>query len=67
VADALTKAGLKPESSEITMIPDLHVPVNDKNQAAALLKFVEALEALDDVQNVYANFDIPDDVMAAVS
>jgi transcriptional/translational regulatory protein YebC/TACO1 len=43
------------------------VPVTDKNQAAALLKFVEALEDLDDVQNVYANFDIPDDIMAAVS
>lgn len=67
VADALTKAGLKAESSEITMIPDLQVPVNDKNQAAALLKFVEALENLEDVQNVYANFDIPDDIMAAVS
>ena len=66
VADALNKAGLKAESSEITMLPELHVPVTNKEQAAQVLKFVEALEGLDDVQNVYTNFDIPDDVMAAV-
>ena len=66
VADALNKAGLKPESSEVTMLPDLQVPVTSKDQAAQVLKFVEALEGLDDVQNVYANFDIPDEVMAAI-
>jgi transcriptional/translational regulatory protein YebC/TACO1 len=43
------------------------VPVTDKTQAAALVRFVQALEELDDVQNVYANFDIPDDIMEAVS
>jgi len=63
ISDALAAAGFKPESGEITMIPDNYVPVNDKAQAAQLLKFIEALEELDDVQNVYANFDIPDDLL----
>jgi YebC/PmpR family DNA-binding regulatory protein len=66
VADAVNKAGIVTESSEITMIPDLYVPVTDKEKAAQLFKFVEALEALDDVQNVYANFDVPDDVLASL-
>ena len=66
MADALNKAGIKAESSEITMLPDLYVPVTDKGQAAQLMKFIEALEDLDDVQNVYANFDIPDEILAAL-
>ena len=67
LSDALTAAHIKTESGEITMIPDSYVPITDKTQAAALVRFVNALEELDDVQNVYANFDIPDDLMEAVS
>jgi len=67
LSDALTAAHIKTENGEITMIPDSYVPVTDKTQAAALVRFVSALEELDDVQNVYANFDIPDDIMEAVS
>lgn len=66
VSEALTSKGITSEESEVTMIPDLMVEVTDKTQAAAILKFVEALEDLDDVQNVYSNFDIPDEVMAAL-
>jgi transcriptional/translational regulatory protein YebC/TACO1 len=67
LSDALTAAHIKTENGEITMIPDSYMPVTDKTQAAALVRFVNALEELDDVQNVYANFDIPDDIMEAVS
>jgi YebC/PmpR family DNA-binding regulatory protein len=67
VADALTKAGMAFEDSEITMIPDLYVPVTDKAKATQLLAFVEALEELEDVQNVYTNFDISDELLEAVS
>lgn len=67
ISDALSAAGIKPESGEITMIPDNYVPVTDKAQAGQLLKFIEALEELDDVQNVYANFDIPDHLLEDVA
>lgn len=66
LSDALAAAQIKTESGEITLIPDTYMPVTDKTQAAALIKFVQALEELDDVQNVYANFDIPDDIMESV-
>lgn len=66
VNDALTAKGIKCEESEVTMIPDLSVQVSDKAQAASILKFVQALEDLDDVQNVYANFDIPDDILESL-
>ena len=64
VSDALAAAGLKPETSELTMIPDVTTPVTDPEKAKQLMAFIEALEELDDVQNVYANFDISDEVMA---
>jgi YebC/PmpR family DNA-binding regulatory protein len=66
VADALAKAGFKFEESEITMIPDLYVPVTDKALAAKLIEFVEALEENEDVQNVYTNFDIPDATLESI-
>ena len=45
------------------MHPNASVPVA-ADQARSVLRLLEALEDLDDVQNVYSNFDIPDDVMA---
>lgn len=66
VSDALAAAGIKPESAEMTMIPDSYIPVTDKSQASHLLKFIEALEDLDDVQNVYANLDIPDELLEKI-
>jgi YebC/PmpR family DNA-binding regulatory protein len=53
------------ESAELTMIPKNDVKLN-KTQAESVLKLMEALEDNDDVQNVYANFDIPDEVMATI-
>ena len=62
LSDALTQAGIAMASSEIVMIPDLITEVVDVDQARTILKFIDALEELDDVQDVYANFDISDEV-----
>jgi YebC/PmpR family DNA-binding regulatory protein len=67
LAEALTKAGIKAETSEISMIPDMEVPVTDPAKAAQLMKFIETLDELDDVQNVYMNGAIEDSVMEALS
>lgn len=45
------------------MVPKTTVPVEDEATANSILKFMEALEELDDVQQVYANFDIPEKIM----
>jgi transcriptional/translational regulatory protein YebC/TACO1 len=63
VRRALEAAGIQPASAELTMQPTMTVPV-DGSQARAVLALVDALEDLDDVQAVHANFDIPDDVLA---
>lgn len=55
--DAFTKAGLNPETSELTMIPDNLIEVSGDN-AKKLLAMIDGLEDLDDVQNVYSNMDI---------
>jgi YebC/PmpR family DNA-binding regulatory protein len=57
--------GVSVESSEIALIPTTTVPV-DGGDARQVLHLIDALEELDDVQNVYANFDIPEDVMASL-
>jgi YebC/PmpR family DNA-binding regulatory protein len=58
VSEALAKAGIKPDEAEIALVPDTYVPVTDKGQAGQLMAFIECLEELDDVQNVYVNADI---------
>ena len=62
VKDALLEAGFKPASADIAMIPSVTVSL-DKEGAEKILGLVDMLEDLDDVQNVYTNADIPDDVM----
>ena len=64
VIDALEKAEIKTSSSEITLIPDSYVTVTDKSTASHILKFIEALEESDDVQDVYSNLDIDDALLA---
>ena len=59
---AFTDSGLDFQVAEVTMLPQNVVKLDDK-QAEQTLKLVEALEDNDDVQKVFANFDIPDDVM----
>ena len=65
VRDALESAGVVVESSELTQVPKTTVEL-DGSDAKKVLNLIDALEDLDDVQDVYANFDIPDDVLAAV-
>jgi YebC/PmpR family DNA-binding regulatory protein len=62
VSDAITKAGIDMAESEVTMIPDMVTEVTDVDQAKSIMRFIEALEELDDVQNVYSNFDISDEI-----
>ncbi len=63
VHKALETKGIKPETAEATYLPLNPVPVADEKTARAILGLVEALEDNDDVQDVYANFDIPDEIM----
>jgi len=63
VKKALEDAGIKIISAKVTMVPKTTVPVQDESTANSLLKLMEALEDHDDVQQVYANFDIPEEIM----
>ena len=63
VVSALEKAGVATVSSEVSLIPDVFVPVNDKDTAGTVMRFVDALEELDDVQNVYTNMDMSPELL----
>jgi YebC/PmpR family DNA-binding regulatory protein len=52
--------------SEISMIPQNSIPISDETAAKKILALIEELEENDDIQNVYANFDIPDEIIAKV-
>jgi YebC/PmpR family DNA-binding regulatory protein len=65
VKAALEESGLVPDDAEVTMIATTTVPV-DAEGAETVMGLVESLEDLDDVQNVYTNVDIPDEVLAAL-
>ena len=60
---ALAAAGYPAESAELSMEPTTRVEISDEKAARQVLSFVERLEELEDVQNVYANFDLPDALM----
>jgi len=64
VRTALHAAGLDYDSAEAAFMPSMNVDLDDSASAGAVLRLVDALEDLDDVQNVYANFDVSDDVLA---
>jgi YebC/PmpR family DNA-binding regulatory protein len=64
VAEALKNAGLTTNGQKFTFIPDTTVPVADENVAQQVLRLCDALEDDDDVQNVYSNLDIPDELLA---
>ena len=63
VRTALQDDGIDYESAEASFVPSMTVGV-DKPGATRIFRLIEALEDSDDVQNVFGNFDIPDDVMA---
>ncbi|MCK5675517.1 MAG: YebC/PmpR family DNA-binding transcriptional regulator [Verrucomicrobia bacterium] len=67
VSDTITQAGIDMAESEITLIPDVVTEVADLNQAHSIMRFVDALEELDDVQDVYTNFDISDEIAAQLA
>ena len=66
VKEALEGKGLAVQSAETTMRPKTTVPLAGK-QARSILNLMEALEEQDDVQNVYANFDIPEEELTAIA
>ena len=66
VRDAIAAAGVEYEQAELTMVPKTTVRL-EENDARKTLKIVDALEDSDDVQEVYANFDIPADVLEALA
>ncbi|MEV6824901.1 YebC/PmpR family DNA-binding transcriptional regulator [Amycolatopsis sp. NPDC051102] len=65
VRKALQDAGFEYESADLTFLPSVSVPL-DADGAKKVFKLIDALEDCDDVQNVYANFDISDEVLAEV-
>ncbi len=66
VKRAFEEAGFGLDHAEVTQLPSTSVPVDEK-AAPKVLRLIDALEDLDDVQNVYSNFDIADDVMAELA
>ena len=67
VREAVETAGFTVESAELTMIPKTTVEVGDEADAKKVLRLIDELEENDDVQEVYANFDIPERVLEAVA
>jgi len=65
VRTALQEAGIDYDSAESSFLPSVQVPLEEEG-ARKVLKLIDALEDLDDVQNVYANFDVSDEVLEAV-
>jgi YebC/PmpR family DNA-binding regulatory protein len=63
---ALEEAGVPFESAESQMIPNSTVEVSDESSAKKVLKVIDLLEDLDDVQEVFSNFDIPDDILEKI-
>ena len=67
VKQALTEAGVPWSSAELTMLPGSTVPIKDESSAKKILAFMEALEDHEDVNHAWANFDIPDQILAEVA
>jgi YebC/PmpR family DNA-binding regulatory protein len=65
VRTALQDGGIEYESAESSFVPSVTVPL-DEEAARKVFKLIDALEDCDDVQNVYANFDVSDEIMASV-
>jgi YebC/PmpR family DNA-binding regulatory protein len=67
VREAIEAAEIPIESAELTMVPKTTIEVADESAAKKVLRLMDALEENDDVQDVYANFDIPEEVLEAVA
>lgn len=67
VKESITKNNIKINNSELTLLPASTISVTDEETARKILELVELLEEHDDVQHVYANFDIPDAIIQKVA
>jgi len=67
VREALEGTGFSIESAELQLVPKTTVSIDDEAKARQVMRLVDALEENDDVQDVYANFDIPERVLEAVA
>jgi YebC/PmpR family DNA-binding regulatory protein len=67
VREAVEQAGFTVESAELSMIPKTTVELGDDSAAKKVLRLIDQLEENDDVQDVYSNFDIPEQVLEAVA
>ena len=67
VRNALEESGVTVESADLTMLPSATIALDSEADARKVLKVIDALEENDDVQAVYANFDIPDAVLQSVT
>jgi YebC/PmpR family DNA-binding regulatory protein len=63
---ALQNAGIDYESADSSFLPSMQIPL-DAEGAQKVFELIDAIEELDDVQNVYSNFDVSDEVMASLS
>ncbi len=63
----LKEKDIATQVAEISMVPQSTVPVDDVGTAKKIISLMEAFEDHDDVQNTYANFDIPDEIMTRIS
>jgi len=67
VREAIEAAGMTVDSAELSMVPKTTVAIEDERIARQVMRLVDGLEESDDVQDVYANFDIPETVLEAVA
>jgi transcriptional/translational regulatory protein YebC/TACO1 len=67
VREAVETAGFAVDSAELTMVPKTTVEVADEAAAKKVLRLIDQLEENDDVQDVFANFDIPEQVLETVA
>ena len=66
VREAVEGAGFTVESAQVTMVPKTTVPIDEESAARKIVRLMDTLEDNDDVQDVFANFDIPERVLETV-
>ena len=66
VRTALQDAGIEYDSAEVQFVPSMDIPVSDPAAASKVFKLIDAVDDLDDVQNVFANFDVSDEIMEKI-
>ena len=66
-AEALEKEGFKPKSAELTRLPQNSIDVTDIQTATQIMKLLDKIEEHDDIQNVYSNFEIDDDIINKIN